>query len=49
MQNKKNKEEVVDLENENSEQEVNNETKLTFRISPFSFFQTNTLGAEKLF
>jgi tRNA/tmRNA/rRNA uracil-C5-methylase (TrmA/RlmC/RlmD family) len=43
VQNKKNKEEVVDLENENSEQEVNNETKLTFRISPFSFFQTNTL------
>lgn len=26
-----------------------NETKLTFRISPFSFFQTNTLWAEKLF
>ena len=44
-----NKKEIVDLENENSEQEVNNETKLTFRISPFSFFQTNTLWAEKLF
>lgn len=24
-------------------------TELTFRISPFSFFQTNTLGAEQLF
>jgi len=47
-QSKKNKEEM-DVENENSEPEVNNETKLTFRISPFSFFQTNTLWAEKLF
>lgn len=34
---------------ENSEPEQNNETQLTFRISPFSFFQTNTLWAEKLF
>jgi len=49
VQNKKNKDEIVDENNENSEQEINNETKLTFRISPFSFFQTNTLGAEKLF
>ena len=36
-------------ESENSEPEISNETKLTFRISPFSFFQTNTLWAEKLF
>lgn len=35
-----------DVENSDSE---NNETDLTFRISPFSFFQTNTLWAEKLF
>ena len=49
VQSKKNKDEIIDSENENSEQEVNNETKLTFRISPFSFFQTNTLWAEKLF
>jgi tRNA/tmRNA/rRNA uracil-C5-methylase (TrmA/RlmC/RlmD family) len=49
VQSRKNKDEIVDENNENSEQEVNNETKLTFRISPFSFFQTNTLGAEKLF
>ena len=49
VQSRKNKDEIVDEENENSEQEVNNETKLTFRISPFSFFQTNTLWAEKLF
>ena len=49
VQSKKNKDEIIDSENEKSEQEVNNETKLTFRISPFSFFQTNTLGAEKLF
>ena len=34
---------------ENSDNDVNNETQLTFRISPFSFFQTNTLWAEKLF
>ena len=38
-----------DNEDENSENEVNNDTQLTFRISPFSFFQTNTLWAEKLF
>ena len=43
MQSRKNKDEIVDENNENSEQEVSNETKLTFRISPFSFFQTNTL------
>jgi len=49
VQSKKNKDEIIDSENEKSEQEANNETKLTFRISPFSFFQTNTLGAEKLF
>ena len=36
-------------EEENSESEQNNDTQLTFRISPFSFFQTNTLWAEKLF
>lgn len=29
--------------------EKTTETELTFRISPFSFFQTNTLGAEQLF
>jgi tRNA/tmRNA/rRNA uracil-C5-methylase (TrmA/RlmC/RlmD family) len=40
---------MIDEDNGNEENEVNNETKLTFRISPFSFFQTNTLGAEKLF
>jgi tRNA/tmRNA/rRNA uracil-C5-methylase (TrmA/RlmC/RlmD family) len=40
---------VIDEENGNEASESNNETKLTFRISPFSFFQTNTLGAEKLF
>ena len=36
---------------ENKEDSENNldDTKLTFRISPFSFFQTNTLWAEKLF
>lgn len=34
---------------ENSDNDINNETQLTFRISPFSFFQTNTLWAEKLF
>ena len=34
---------------EDDESEENNETQLTFRISPFSFFQTNTLWAEKLF
>jgi tRNA/tmRNA/rRNA uracil-C5-methylase (TrmA/RlmC/RlmD family) len=43
VQSKKNKDEILDENNENSEQEVNNETRLTFRISPFSFFQTNTL------
>jgi tRNA/tmRNA/rRNA uracil-C5-methylase (TrmA/RlmC/RlmD family) len=43
VQNKKNKEEAVDSENKNSEPEMSSETKLTFRISPFSFFQTNTL------
>jgi len=48
-QSKKNKDEVIDEDDGNEENEVNNETKLTFRISPFSFFQTNTLGAEKLF
>ena len=48
-QSKKNKEDFIDEENENSDTEVSNETKLTFRISPFSFFQTNTLWAEKLF
>jgi tRNA/tmRNA/rRNA uracil-C5-methylase (TrmA/RlmC/RlmD family) len=42
-QSRKNKEEIIDDESESSESEVNNETKLTFRISPFSFFQTNTL------
>jgi len=49
IQSKKNKDEVLDVSNDNTEQEINNETKLTFRISPFSFFQTNTLWAEKLF
>ncbi len=49
VQSRKNKDEIIDENNENFEQEVNNETKLTFRISPFSFFQTNTLWAEKLF
>ena len=49
VQSRKNKEDFIDSENENSEPEMNNETKLTFRISPFSFFQTNTLWAEKLF
>lgn len=49
VQSKKNKDEIIDSENEKSEPEINNETKLTFRISPFSFFQTNTLWAEKLF
>ena len=34
---------------EDDENDINNETQLTFRISPFSFFQTNTLWAEKLF
>ncbi len=34
---------------EDDEGDINNETQLTFRISPFSFFQTNTLWAEKLF
>ena len=48
IQSKK-KEDFTGEENENNENEVNNETKLTFRISPFSFFQTNTLWAEKLF
>ena len=38
-----------DNEEKISENEVNNDTQLTFRISPFSFFQTNTLWAEKLF
>ena len=45
----KKKEDLIDEEYENSDSEMNNETKLTFRISPFSFFQTNTLWAEKLF
>ena len=36
-------------DDENSNPEENNDTQLTFRISPFSFFQTNTLWAEKLF
>ena len=27
----------------------NNDTNIRFRISPFSFFQTNTLGAQELF
>ena len=48
-QSKKNKDEAIDEDSENEENEVNNETKLTFRISPFSFFQTNTIWAEKLF
>lgn len=48
-QSKKNKDDFIEEVEENSESEINNETKLTFRISPFSFFQTNTLWAEKLF
>jgi tRNA/tmRNA/rRNA uracil-C5-methylase (TrmA/RlmC/RlmD family) len=46
-QSKKNNDEIK--ENDGTETEISNETKLTFRISPFSFFQTNTLWAEKLF
>ncbi len=46
-QSKKNNDEIK--ENDGTEAEISNETKLTFRISPFSFFQTNTLWAEKLF
>jgi hypothetical protein len=42
-QSRKNKDEGMDENSENAENEANNETKLTFRISPFSFFQTNTL------
>lgn len=35
---------------EGNHQEENTQAKeVTFRISPFSFFQTNTLGAQKLF
>ena len=37
------------IDEKDVENEWYNETKLTFRISPFSFFQTNTLWAEKLF
>jgi 23S rRNA (uracil1939-C5)-methyltransferase len=34
---------------ENINEDISDDTQLTFRISPFSFFQTNTLWAEKLF
>lgn len=49
IQSKKNKEEFIDEEDNDEQNEISSETKLTFRISPFSFFQTNTLWAEKLF
>ena len=44
-----NNQELLDKENEENKEQENNDTYLTFRISPFSFFQTNTLWAEKLF
>ena len=44
-----NNEDNENNKDENFESEQNNDTQLTFRISPFSFFQTNTLWAEKLF
>lgn len=33
----------------NTTNQWNSETSIRFRISPFSFFQTNTLGAQELF
>ncbi len=41
------------MKNNIGEQLISNKTQLTtnirFRVSPFSFFQTNTLGAQELF
>lgn len=43
------KENTVHTEGENNKNTEENLSEITFRVSPFSFFQTNTLWAQQLF
>lgn len=40
---------IFQQDNNSEENQQNNTVEVSFRISPFSFFQTNTLGAQILF
>lgn len=40
---------IKQISNKDNILDINNIKKIMFRISPFSFFQTNTLGAQELF